>query len=186
MMTCSGREHLALKMKKELPEVIVNYDDFHFPGKFTSTAFYNYRRGWYLAGDNPCVQMDDDIILTSNFKEKIEAVIAKYPDTIIQFFSMRKKDLEVGTRYEPLSNFMMQQCYYLPPGVAKKIYEFSFEFEDYTKELTCPSDHVIADWGRRNKVKYLVYCPNLADHMMERSAIDRRRSSKRQSKTFQK
>lgn len=184
MMTCSGRESLALKMRSELPEVIVNFDNFHDPGKFLSTAFYNYRRGWYLAGEHPCVQMDDDVVLTSNFKAKIESAIAQYPDKIIQFFSMRKKDLEIGTREEPLSNFMMQQCYYLPPGVAKKIYEFSFEFESYTTEKYCPSDHVISDWGKRNKESYIIHCPNLVDHMQMVSAIDRRRSSKRQSKTF--
>ena len=183
-MTCEGREHLAKRIKEQLPEAIINYDDFHDSGKFTSTAYYNYRRGWYIAGDEPCVQMDDDIILTSNFKKKIESVIAQYPDMIIQFFSMRKKDIEIGTRIEPLSGFMMQQCYYLPKGVAKQIYDFSFEFEEYTKEKSCPTDLVIADWGVKNKKKYVIYCPNLVDHMEEVSRIDKRRSSKRQSKTF--
>jgi hypothetical protein len=185
VMTCKGREHLAKRITDQLPEVIVNYDDFTDSGKFTSTAWFNYQRGWKLAGDEPCVQMDDDIILTSDFKNKIEKVIAQHPDEIIQFFSMRKKDVEVGTRIEPLSNFMMQQCYYLPKGVAHQIWEFSHKFYEYTEEKSCPSDHVISDWGRENKIKYMIYCPNLVDHLDERSAIDKRRSTKRQSKTFQ-
>ena len=71
-MTCKGREHLAQRIKDQLPEVIINFDDFTDSGKFTTTAWYNYKRGWELAGDEPCVQMDDDIILTSDFKNKID------------------------------------------------------------------------------------------------------------------
>jgi GR25 family glycosyltransferase involved in LPS biosynthesis len=186
LTTCEGREHLAANIKAQIPEAIVNFDDFNDSGKFTSTAWFNYQRGWKLAGDSPCVQMDDDIILTSNFKEKITAVIEKYPNDIIQFFSMRKKDIDIGTRMETLSNFMMQQCYYLPCGVAAKIYEFSREFYEYTEDRFCPSDFVISDWGKRNKRTYVIYCPNLVDHMDTVSKIDKRRSSKRQSKTFKK
>jgi GR25 family glycosyltransferase involved in LPS biosynthesis len=186
VMNCAGREHLVENIKKEIPEVIVNFDDFNDYGKFKSTAWFNYQRGWKIAGDDACVQMDDDIVLTSNFKSRIEEVISQYPNDIIQFFSMRSKDLTVGTRYEPLSNFMMQQCYYLPKGVAKQIYEYSKKFYEETTDIYCPSDFVIANWGKINKVKYLIYCPSLVDHMQEVSKIDRRRSSKRQSKTFKK
>lgn len=185
MMTCKGREKLAIKIKEQIPNLIVNYDDFTDNGKFTSTAWFNYQRGWEIAGDDACVQMDDDIILTKDFVKKIEKVILEYPNTIIQFFSMRKKDIDIGTRFEPLSNFTMQQCYYLPKGVAKKIYEFSHIFYKYTEHKFCPSDIAIADWGKANKMKYLIYCPNLVDHMQESSMINKIRSAKRQSKTFQ-
>lgn len=184
MMTCKGREHLAKNIIEQIPNLIVNYDDFTDTGKFTSTAWFNYQRGWKIAEDDSCVQMDDDIKLTSDFVNKIENVINKYPNIIIQFFSMRKKDIDIGTRIEPLSNFMMQQCYYLPKGVAKQIYNYSIEFYKYTTDNYCPSDHVISDWGKKNKIKYMIYCPNLVDHLEEKSAIDVRRSSKRQSKTF--
>ena len=45
-------------------------------------------------------------------------------------------------------------------------------------------DLTIADYLKKTKQKYLVYCPNLADHRIGKSEIDSRRSSKRVSLTF--
>lgn len=185
IMTCDGREYFSNELKEQLPNAIINHDDFTDSGKMTTTAWNNYVRGWELAGDDPCLQMDDDIILTDNFEEKIHYAISKFPNHVIQFFSMRKKDLEIGTRLEPGRTFMMQQCYYLPQGVAKGIAGFSKEFYEYTKEITCPTDHCIADYLSKMKMKYVIWIPNLVDHKVAKSAIDKRRSSKRQSLTFQ-
>jgi hypothetical protein len=186
IMTCKGREHLANRLKEQLPNAIINYDNFTNVGKMTTTAWFNYVRGWKLAGDEACLQMDDDIELCDDFENKIKEAINKYPDNVIQFFSMRKKDLTEGTRFESGRTFMMQQCYYLPKGVAKGIVEFSKKFYDYTLEKNCPTDHCIADYMTSNKMKYVIWIPNLVNHLEEKSAIDKRRSSKRQSLTFKK
>lgn len=188
MMTCDkrldGRED---HYTEQIPNLIINKDNFpkEASGKFTSTAWNNYLRGWELAGDNPTVQLDDDIILTSNFIEKLNSVIAEYPNDVIQFFSMRKDDLTIGTRWVPGYRFMMQQCYYLPKGVAKGILELAPAYYETCKVGDkAPTDLLMADYFRKNKMKYLNYCPNLVDHIEEVSTIDTRRSRKRQSKTF--
>lgn len=182
--TCKGREHLAAAVLKEIPEAIVNFDDFTDKGKFTSTAFFNYQRGWQLVGNDDGLQLDDDIRLTSNFMEKLTKAISEHPNRIIQFFSMRKADRISGTRLENGGNFMMQQCYYLPKPWSAHLYDYSKQFYEETKDKFCPSDICIANFMRNHKLKYVVYIPNLVDHLQERSAIDRRRSSKRQSFTF--
>lgn len=184
VMTCEGREHLAKRIIEQLPEVIVNFDNFKSSGKFNSTAWFNYVRNLELAGEDACVQLEDDIILCDDFKNKIQKAISEYPDYLIQFFSMRKKDIEVGTRFEPGGNFLMHQCYYLPKGMAKKIREYSDKFYELTDCFFAPNDVCTREFLRENKLKYVIYCPNLVDHMEERSKVDKRRSTKRQSKTF--
>ena len=188
MMTCDNRNDNRIKeYKKEIPNLIINHDDFpkSSSGKFLSTAWNNYLRGWELAGDNPSVQFDDDIILTSNFINKLNSVIKKNPNDVIQFFSMRKDDLTIGTRYVSGSKFMMQQCYYLPKGVAKGILSLKNEWYNLCKDGDkAPTDLLMAEYFKRNKINYLNWCPNLVDHIVGKSAIDSRRSSKRQSKTF--
>ena len=69
MMTCDMRSERIEYYKNEIPDLILNKDDFpkKASGKFTSTAWNNYLRGWELAGENPTVQMDDDIVLCDNF-----------------------------------------------------------------------------------------------------------------------
>lgn len=183
--TCAGREHFVNEIVAQIPDVIVNYDDFTDKGKFTSTAYFNYQRGWKLAGEFPCVQMDDDIVLTTNFVQKIKDAVAQYPNEVIQFFSMRKDDVKVGTRFEPVSNFLMQQCYYLPSGIAKYLYDFSFKYYETTEHKNCPSDICIQEALKTYKPKYLIWIPNLVDHRVAQSKINKTRSSKRQSKSFQ-
>lgn len=182
--TCQGREHLLPPVIEQLPEAIINFDNFTDCGKFQSTAWFNYQRSWLLAGDDSCVQMDDDIILTNDFKTKILDAIAMYPNYVIQFFSMRIKDLTIGTRIEHGSTFMMQQCYYLPKGIAKGIYEYSKKFYFRTEHTHCPTDICIAEYFKKHDMNYIIWCPNLVDHIGVQSKINKKRTSKRQSKTF--
>lgn len=184
MQTCKGREYYVNENINKIPGLIINYDDFNDPGLFCSTAWNNYIRGLKLAGDNATVQMDDDIILCDDFYSKILEVINSKPNDIIQFFSMRKDDLTIGSRYILGSKFMMQQCYYLPKGVAKGILELLEEYEKNPKDFKVPTDLLIAEYLKRNKLKYWNYVPNLVDHIEGISAIDKKRSSKRQSLTF--
>jgi GR25 family glycosyltransferase involved in LPS biosynthesis len=186
MMTCPGRETFANYVIERIPNLIISYDNFTDPGKFKNTSYKNAQKAWKLAGEEACVQLEDDIILCNNFITKIEKAISKRPNDVIQFFSMRKKDLEIGSRYELGSTFLMHQCYYLPPGMSKKIFEFSKVFENECKqdEHISPNDLVTRYYFQRNKIKYWIHIPSLVDHRIAKSSIDSRRSSKRQSKTF--
>ena len=186
VMTCEGREKYIEYLKPLIPNMIISYDNFIDSGKFKNTSFRNAQNAWKLAGDNPTVQLEDDIILTNDFINKITKAIKERPNDVIQFFSMRKKDLIEGSRYELGSNFLMHQCYYLPKGMAKKIYDYSYDFEDECEqdEHISPNDLVTRYYFKKHKIKYWLHVPSLVDHRIAKSAIDPRRSSKRQSLTF--
>lgn len=184
VQTCKGREHYAQYLQEYIPELIVNYDDFTDSGAFKSTAWQNYLRGLLLAGIDPTVQMDDDIILCDNFYSKINNIIDQRPNDVIQFFSMRKDDLSIGSRYIAGSRFMMNQCIYLPKNMARSIYLHALEYEKNPHDFFVPIDLVMADFFKKNKIRYWNVVPNLVDHRIGKSAIDARRSSKRQSLTF--
>lgn len=186
MQTCKGREHYAKTAKGTIPFLHLNYDDFENESDVITSAWKNYIRGWRIAGEYPTVQMDDDIIFCNNFYERILTEIHKRPDDVIQFFSMRKADLSIGSRYENGSNFMMQQCYYLPAGLANELYNYAIEYEKTMTEKGCPTDILMQKYFKSNKIKYWVVVPNLVNHIDGVSVIDKRRSSKRQSLTFRK
>lgn len=186
VMTCDGREDFIEYLSDNVKGLIVNHDDFPKDNPLVPPAWLNYQRGWQLAGESPTVQMDDDIIVTSDFRAKVLSEIHKRPNEVIQFFTMRKADLTIGSRYEHGSKFLMQQCYYLPAGMAKLVYEQSFVNAEKLggNMVGVPTDTVVADVMRRLKMSYWVVVPNLVDHRVAKSAIDKRRSSKRQSLTF--
>lgn len=163
-------------LRDAIQNLAVMVDTQHDPiGNFLRALGYS---------DNPCVYLEDDIILCDNFYQRITSIIEEHPDDVIQFFSMRKDDLTIGTRYINGSKYLMNQCFYLPAGMGKKVIEFRKEhYRDYGIGGT---DSLLRDYLAFNRIKYLNIVPNLVDHMVARSRIDPRRSSKRQSFTFRK
>lgn len=176
LRTCSGREHYAEYISENLSEVIVLKDTKRDP-------MNNFFLALEAAGDDAAVHLEDDAILTEGFQSKVEAVISEMPDTVIQFFSMRKADLEVGSRYENGSSFLAAVCFYLPPKMSKGLRAY-FPTWERLKEHPTGLDLTIADYLKKTKQRYYIHCPNLADHRVGKSAIDSKRSSKRVSKTF--
>lgn len=148
-------------------------------------AMDTFKLSLEMAGDDPCVHLEDDIILCDDFVRKIEAEIAKRPNDVIQFFSMRKDDLTVGSRYINGSLFCMNQCYYIPPGMGTKLLAYMDVWDRYDTEPNA-YDYLMADFFKLNKIKYWNVCPNLVDHKVAKSRINPKRSSKRQSFTFRK
>lgn len=183
--TCDGREEYVQSLIESIPNAIVNKDDFKDAGPYVSTAFYNFQRTMKMAGNSDLLYLEDDIILCDNFLQRIEKAKSEYPNEVIQFFSMRNKDLTIGTRREPGSSYMMMQCTYFPMGVARGIYEHSMTYYE-EKHKIAPNDPCVADYLRKNKISYIIYVPNLVDHIIGTSKVSSRRSSKRISKTFKK
>ena len=134
-------------------------------------------------GESPSVNMEDDIILCKDFVDRVKQEIKKRPNDVIQFFSMRKDDLTIGSRYINGSQFKMNQCFYLPKGMSKELREYAKSWGRYEEHPT-GFDILMADFFKERKIKYWNVCPNLVDHKVMKSRIDPRRSSKRQSFTF--
>ena len=163
-------------LQENLPEAEFCFDT-------DRNAMHTFLSALKMAGDEPVVHMEEDVLIAPNFKSRLEAAIAERPDTVIQFFSMRKADLEVGSRMD--GNFLMGQCFYLPAGYSRKILEFYPTWEDLPKHPT-GLDTMVGAFLKKRKEKYWIHIPNLVDHRIGASAIDPRRSSKRISKTFTK
>jgi GR25 family glycosyltransferase involved in LPS biosynthesis len=143
----------------------------------------NFMKALEAAEDDAAVHLEDDVILTKNFIQKAEQVISENPARVVQFFSMRKDDLSVGTRIDKGRNFIAALCFYLPPKMSKGLRGYFPRWERIDEHPT-GLDLTIADFLKKTRQDYLVYCPNLADHRVGKSAIDSRRRSDRVSKTF--
>lgn len=167
--------HLA-DYRREIPDIEIYVDRDRNPvGAFIEAL--------KLAGDDACVQMEDDCILAYNFTDKLEREVKLHPDSFIQFFSMRGDDLTKGARWD--RNYIMGQCTYYPPGRAAELVRyFKNSFWDLNQHKVDGLDLLVAEFLKSKKEKYWICVPNLVDHIEGKSVIDPRRSSKRQSKTF--
>jgi len=170
-------------LKRVLPEaefcIDKRYEDKTMSPKIKCAL--NFLDALMMAPNEPCIHMEEDIIITEDFLDKINYEISKRPNEVIQFFSMRKKDIEVGSRYD--NNFIAALCFYVPAGYGKEMAEFYWKWD---KLHIMPSgfDIMICDWLNKRKEKYWIHIPSLVEHRVSKSVIDSRRSSKRQSKTF--
>ena len=102
------------------------------------------------------VLLEDDLILCKNFKERIEEVINKNPNIIINFFN-------APTIYQDIKidiNFSFQQCRYFPKGSCNV---FINELKPYINaKKVCPCLNII---GRKNDLKIMQYRPCLVQHL---------------------
>jgi len=119
-------------------------------------SMLNFIDALLMSGDEPCIHLEEDIIITKDFINKINSVINQRPNELIQFFSMRKADVEIGSRYD--NNFMMNQCFYLPIGYGKLIANF---YDTWNKKIDLPSgyDIMMNDWLKSRKEKYWISVP---------------------------
>lgn len=172
-----GRVRNVKAVKDAVPDLEVVWDQSH-------DAWDTYLRTLEHMGSDPAVMLEDDIILTSDWRSKVEAEIAQRPDDVIQFFSMRQADLEVGSRWEPGRTFLGNLCWYLPAFFAAELRRF---FDDWGPKLdgTHPTgtDLAVADCLKRSGRKYWLVCPNLVDHAPGPSMINPRRPP-RASRSF--
>lgn len=164
-------------LKKYLPDAEFVFDK-------NRNAMDTFLAAMSVAGGQPCLHMEDDIILTKDFKIKALKIIQSHENEVIQFFSMRKDDIEVGSRYDYGRNFMMNQCFYLPEGYSKAIKEF---YEQWNRKEEHPTgyDILMADWLKSRKEKYWIHVPSLVQHRQCKSLINPKRSAHRQSITFE-
>lgn len=169
------RKEFVDEMLKQIPEAVVYWDDERDAMKSYLHVCKN------IVGDQPAVLLEDDIILTSDFKQKIEEVISCYPKILINFFSLSKKHLK--PHFKKGREYCMNQCEYFPAGFGTKVYKAYENWPLKDQEPNAYDFLVGYAWGYNNP--YLVWCPSLVQHRQVKSIIDPKRSSKRQSVTFE-
>jgi hypothetical protein len=124
-----------------------------------------------MAVSIPAIHLEDDIVLTSRWREKIEAVIAEHPDVVCQFFSRRKADLEVGSRWQPGRDWVNAQCFYMPARLSRGLVDFLPGWQAATDKPIL-FDLGIAAYLKERKERYWLSCPSLVDHRVWRSAAN--------------
>lgn len=161
---------------RKIPNLVVVWDEI-------GLASDTFRRAWRIHQDEPTVRIQDDIVLTKNFMSKILDVINERPTDCITFFSRSKYDRTIGSRYRPGRTWMMNQCYYLPPGAAARLSAFS---DAWPKWAANPGgdDLCMQEWMGSEGLQFWNHCPSLVEHLSTVSTIDPRRSRFRQSTTF--
>ena len=171
-------------LTKHLPQAEVCWDT-------TSNAMLTFMAALKMAGDGPSLHLEDDIVLTKDFVSKVEAGIEVanagarargIPKPIVQFYSMRSADIEVGSRWD--SNFSCNPCWYAPRGVDKELRDFFPVWMPRNREHPTGFDILIRDWVRRSGGPYWIHNPSLVQHRAGPSTLGPR-SSRRVAKTFE-
>jgi hypothetical protein len=174
--TCPGREMYRDALLSVLPDATIVADK-------TTNAMDTFLSAMEAAGPDAALHLEDDILLASNFRPRVEGVIGGRPGDVIQFFSRRSADVTVGSRWEPGRTFLMNQCFYLPAGYSADLREFARLWERYSQHPT-GYDILMQDWLRARRERYWLHVPSLVQHRDCVSAINPRRSRSRQSATF--
>jgi hypothetical protein len=146
-------------------------------------AMDTFLRALRHAGDDPAVHMEDDAILCADFRAKAEAVIAARPGFVIQFFSRLAEDSARGSRLMSGQRFAYNLAFYLPAGYSAQLAAYHARWPR-RHELLNHYDLMMGDWFAERHEAFWLHVPSLVQHRVARSAIDPRRSSKRQSLTF--
>ncbi len=176
MLAVPEREVWIPEIQAQIPQLEVVRD-------LTRNVLDTFMRALLEVGDGPAVLLEDDILLTGDFVPKIESAIALRPTMLQQFFSLRKTDILLGSRLMPGPSFCMGQCYYVPGGFAAALYEY-WPFWPGRYKHPIGNDTVVAGFLASRREKYWLHVPSLVQHRIAKSAIDPRRSSRRQSPSF--
>lgn len=76
------------------------------------------------------ILLEDDVILCKDFKQRIEKVINKYKDKVINFFTNPNSWFKTK---ENIGCFSFNQCTYYPKGISKLLAEKIVTFKNWDK-----------------------------------------------------
>lgn len=162
-------------LRERIPELLVAWDNgSRDPWRTLDSALA-------LAGESAALHLEDDVLLTRHWHDRVTAAIAERPRSVIQFFSMRRADLTVGSRLD--RDFVMMQCVYLPAGLSAELRAYAPTWPGRAKDPTA-IDFALRDLLRSKRQPYWIHVPSLVQHRTIPSAINPRRPKNRQSPTF--
>jgi len=173
------RREMVSELTARIPEAKVVWDK-------TRNAMDTFIAALAAAGDGPALHLEDDVILAPGFDRIASACIEQRPQTVINFFSRRKEDLNpkhltAGGRWT--RELWGALCFYLPQGYSKQLLSYFPVWPGFDKDPT-GVDIMVSDFLKSRKERLWICLPNPADHRVGPSAIDRRRAKDRRSRTF--
>lgn len=178
MTVLPERQEYYEYLKEKLPNAEFVLDE-------KKQAFHTLLKALEQIGNDGVLLMEDDALLTVDFENKVKAVIKERPHEVINFFSRRKKDIEVGSRYESGASFNYNICFYMPPMFAKSLLKYAKKwYKENKEEHPTGTDTVIAEFLSEHGMNYYNHVPSLVQHRIGKSRINSRRARDRTSKTF--
>jgi len=124
-----------------------------------------------IISDFDAVLLEDDLILCKDFKKRIEKVIKKYPNQIINFFTSPELYFETHRT----EKFTYTQCVYYPKGVINKIIEhMKLKAKFYTQY-----DYLEYISLVKAGIPVISYRPCLVQHIDNKSLIQKGKGRKR-------
>lgn len=151
---------------------------------FAGNAMETFLKSCEMSQDNDCLNIEDDVILTDNFLEKVKEQVALAPAIVIQFFTLKKSITK--TTMISAKTFCMNQCVYQPAWLNKALLSYYPIWKETERGKKNPTayDFLIGDYLASKGMYYIISQPSLVQHMEMKSRINPKRSTKRQSKTF--
>lgn len=125
------------------------------------------------------IHLEDDVEISSQYRQIIADGVAAFPDRLVSFFHIRKTAQDRVVR--PGKQFRMAQCFYIPGEWLPPLIAYAKRW------LVHPHDQdvLLADWMAENRLRWVTWHPCAVQHLAVTSQVDRRRSKYRQTLFFQ-
>ena len=178
-----SRRPFVEEILAQVPEAIVHYDG---TGDATQ-AFVDTLR---LAGDEPHVHLEDDVVLCKGFVAKTKLVAGTYPGRVVSLFSFSRL-WRASTQEMIPSTYGGAQGVYFPRGYGAMIADFMqrtgldyWRYRGGGVDLNHGFDFAIRDFLIARRERYVIVWPSLVQHRVSVSAISPKRPKRRQSYNF--
>jgi hypothetical protein len=177
----SERLKVVRYLRACLPELEVVWDS-------RRDGMETFLRAMDTDGGTGAVHLEDDVVLTRDFRAKAELQIAAHPESVINFFGLRRprRDAERVPHWD--RTFTCSTCFSLPPGFAPGLAAYYPAWLETTKATLTFFDYMISEYLRTLRQPYWYVVPSLVQHLRLPSQIRRwgggDRSRSRQSPTF--
>jgi len=174
--THPNRSECLAYLKKYLPPQTIYSNDQLLQG-----ARWNMCNALSLAGNVPCLHMEDDIYLTKNFEYKIESTVQRLSDFVVQFYNQNPIDNTLGSRFQ--TKLLGMLCVYLPQGYSQRLFDFMKIWPDANKHKAGSDLALSAMLKAMGKPHYLVV-PSAVQHRDIQSEIYEGKRNPRISSSF--
>lgn len=160
---------------EQVPDVIIS----EHPEVTPNEAFI---KSLEHSGHEDHIHLEDDVLLCSQFRNKVVGAVNKFPGKMISFFTLRKIVMLMPNM--PGGNFCMAQCIYIPGWMSKQLCEYYPLWQEQNPNDRDGMDLFVADFLHSKRKSYVLWFPCLVQHKVGKSVIDPKRSSKRQTENF--
>jgi len=176
----SRRSHVEGYLARHIPGLEIAWSDGTKPANLDTRL--TLVKGLRMAGRDPVVWLQDDVVLCKHFALLSAQVAAEHPRDVVKLFSRRSLDLANGEGWRPTRDWINNQGFILPAGAAEAVADSMDAQPRETwvcDDIDLPPALVATGFPR-----YWQTVPSLVDHAGMVSVVDHRRARARLAKWF--